>query len=251
MSAPTMTGNVLDEARATIKGADSVELKLTVAEEQQRSTALALGMDPLQAQIRLVTFFDTPALDLDRAGLVVRARRIQGKTDDSIVKLRPVVPDELPKKFRRSPNFRVEVDALPGGFVCSATMKGGVRSTDVQDAMRGTRPLRKLFSKEQRKVFASKAPEGLELDDLTPLGPIIVLKLKFPAPEVDRRLVAELWMYPDGSRLLELSTRTKTSEAFDAAAELRSYLEARGVDLSAAQETKTRKALQFFARDAG
>jgi inorganic triphosphatase YgiF len=37
----------------------------------------ALGLDALDAQIRQVFFFDTPDLDLNRAGVVVRARRIQ------------------------------------------------------------------------------------------------------------------------------------------------------------------------------
>ena len=49
-------------------------------------------MDPLGAQIRQVFFFDTPDLALENAGVVVRARRVQGKGDDSVVKLRPVVP---------------------------------------------------------------------------------------------------------------------------------------------------------------
>jgi hypothetical protein len=80
-----------------VKGADSVELKLTVPEPHQRSTIAALELDPLEAQIRQVFFFDTPKLALDRAGVVVRARRIQGKRADSIVKLRPVTPGELPE----------------------------------------------------------------------------------------------------------------------------------------------------------
>ena len=50
-------------------------------------------MDPLDAQIRQVFFFDTPDLALNQAGVVVRARRVQGKGDDSVVKLRPVVPE--------------------------------------------------------------------------------------------------------------------------------------------------------------
>ena len=65
---------------------------------RRRRTArrlMALGIDPLDAQIRQVFFFDTPDLGLDKAGLVVRARRTQGKGDDSVVKLRPVVPSEL------------------------------------------------------------------------------------------------------------------------------------------------------------
>src|SRR6185312_9301823 len=131
------------------------------------STVAALGMDPLHAQIRQVFFFDTPELTLDRAGVVVRARRIQGKGDDSVVKLRPVVPSELPGKLRRSENFRVEVDALPGGLVCSGALKATLRRPDVRATIQGERPIRKLFSKEQRELFAAHAPEGIELDDLS------------------------------------------------------------------------------------
>src|SRR5262249_7701388 len=102
-----------------MKASDSVELKLTVPEPHQRSAAAAWGMDPLEAQIRMVTFFDPPDLTLYKSGVVVRARRIQGRTDDSAVKLRPIIPDQVPDRLRRSGAFRVEVDALPGGFVCS------------------------------------------------------------------------------------------------------------------------------------
>ena len=84
----------LGEALELVKGADSVELKLTVPESSLRATAAALEMDPLDAQIRQVFFFDTPELALNKAGVVVRARRIQGKGNDSVVKLRPVVPDD-------------------------------------------------------------------------------------------------------------------------------------------------------------
>jgi hypothetical protein len=233
----------------TLKGADSVELKLTVPEAHQRSTVAALELDPLDAEIRQVFFFDTPKLALDAAGVVVRARRIQGKGGDSIIKLRPVVPSELPADLRRSKAFRVEVDALPGGFVCSATLKGTPDPGDVLQAARGALPVRKLFSKEQRQLFAAHAPEGVALDDLTLLGPIFVLKLRYVPPELGRKMVAEMWLYPDGSRILELSTRCGTTEAFQVAAETRAFLVQRGIDLSGEQETKTRKALEYFTRE--
>ena len=63
-----------------------------------------------------------------------------------------------------------------------------------------------------------------------------------------RRLVVELWLYPDGARILELSTKCAPSEAFQVAAELRAYLVSCGLRASTAQQTKTRKALEFFAR---
>lgn len=248
---PHLSSEQVTELLGLLKGSDSVELKLTVPEPAQRSTVVSLGMDPLEAQIRQVFFFDTADLALDKLGVVARARRVQGKGDDSIVKLRPVVPDTLPKDLRRSSGFRVEVDALPGGFVCSATMKGTPKTGDVWKAAHGEKPIRKLFSKEQREFFAAHAGD-VSLDDLAILGPIFVLKLRFDPKGLGRRLVAEAWLYPDGSRLLELSTRCDTGEAFQAAAELRAYLEGKGVDLSGEQETKTRKALAYFSehRDA-
>jgi hypothetical protein len=241
-----LSNEQIAEVLDLLKDADSVELKLTVPEHDQRSAVVALGMDPLEAQIRQVFFLDTPDLALDKQGVVVRARRIQGKGDDSVVKLRPVVPTELPAELRQQPGFRVEVDALPGGFVCSGTLKGTLDSGDVKKAVGGERPLRKLFSKQQRAYFAEHAT-GVELDDLSILGPIFVLKLRFTPKELGRRIVAEMWIYPDGSRVLELSTRAETKEAFQVAAEARAFLTRQGIDLSGEQETKTKKALEYFA----
>ena len=241
------TGDQLVELLSLIEEADSVELKLTVPESHQRSAAMALGMDPLQAQMRMVVFFDTPELTLDKHGVVVRARRVQNKGDDSVVKLRPVVPSELPAKLRRSGAFRVEVDAMPGGYVCSGTLKGSLAPTDVRAAIAGKLPVKKLFNREQRAFYTDHAPEGVTLDDLSVLGPIFVLKLRMDPPELGRRIVAEMWLYPDGSRVLELSTRCGTSEAFQVAAEMRAYLARQGLDLSGEQTTKTRHALEYFA----
>ncbi|HYI98928.1 MAG TPA: hypothetical protein VEX36_04520 [Thermoleophilaceae bacterium] len=246
-AAPQLSDAQLVEMLELLEGADSVELKLTVPAEDQRSSIEALGFDPLDAQVRLIYFFDTPDLALNRAGVVVRARRIARKGEDSVVKLRPVVPDALPKKLRRDPGFGVEVDAMPGGFVCSGRLRVEAPSLGVADAATGERPLRKLFSKQQRALFAEHAPDGVALDDLRTLGPIFILKLKGTAPGFGRKVVAELWLFPDGSRILELSTKCLPSEAFQVAAEGRASLIERGIPLTGEQETKTRRALEFFS----
>ena len=238
----------LVELLGLIEDSDSVELKLTVPEASHRSAISALELDPLEAQIRQVFFFDTPDLALDKSGVVVRARRVQRKDDDAVVKLRPVVPHEMPAELRRSPQFTIEVDAIPGGYVCSGTLKSVVEGDGVREAVSGRRPVRKVFSKQQRAFFAEHAPEGAELDDLSVLGPIFVLKLKSPPGERGRRLVTEMWLYPDGSRILELSTKCAPREAFQAAAEGRAFLASKGIDIAGKQETKTRKALEFFSK---
>jgi hypothetical protein len=231
-----------------IKGSDSVELKLTVPDGDRASAVSALEMDVLDAQIRQVVFFDTPELTLNRGGVVVRARRVQGRDGDTVVKLRPIDPAEVAPALRTDPAFGIEVDAMPGGFVCSGSMKGAVEDRKVKETVAGTRPLSKLLSKGQRAFLAEHLPDGVVVDELHRLGPISVLKLKFTPKEFGRKMVAELWFYPDGSRLLELSTKCTPPEAFEVAVQTRTFLAGRGIDLTGKQSTKTRTALEYFAR---
>ena len=228
---PRLTDAQLKEVLALTSHADSAELKLTVPDSEHRSTVAALGMDPLDAQVRQVFFFDTPDLRLNRQGVVVRARRVQGRDDDTVVKLRPIVPDQLPASVRK------------------ASFKGALGPGDaVKRVAAGDRAIRKLFSKRQRAFYQAHAPEGLGLDDLTVLGPINVLKLKFSPEGLGRRLVAELWLYPDGERILELSTKCLPGEGFRVAVEGRAFLAERGLDLHGEQHTKTKTALEYFSR---
>ena len=150
-----------------IKGANSVELKLSVPLTGHRATIKSIGLDPVEAQPRQAFFFDTPDLALNKAGVVVRARRIQGGDADTVIKLRPVDPSTIDPDLRRSAAFKVEVDVMPGGFVCSASFKGVCTGKEVLDVTSGTMPLRKLFSKEQRAFFTAHAPAGITMDKLS------------------------------------------------------------------------------------
>jgi hypothetical protein len=243
----SLTEDQTREMLRLVKGADSVELKVTVPESDHRSAVRELGMDPLNAQIRQVFFFDTPDLDLNKAGVVARARRSQGKGGDTVIKLRPIEPDHLPKELRRSSSVNVEVDAMPGGFVCSASYKGTCGVDEPRDVAAGKATIRSLFSKGQRAFYREHAPEGLALDDLAVLGPITLLKGRFSIAELSQPMVAELWLYPDGSRILELSTKCEPSMAFQMATEVRLALAGRGISLSGEQQTKTKTALEHFA----
>src|SRR5207237_4584537 len=46
--------------------ADTVKLKLTIPDSDDRPTIRALGIDPFEAKVRQLVYFDTPSLDLDR-----------------------------------------------------------------------------------------------------------------------------------------------------------------------------------------
>jgi hypothetical protein len=58
-----------------------------------------------------------------------------------------------------------------------------------------------------------------------------------------------MWLLPDGSRIVELSTKSVAAEALTAAVETRAYLEERGLALSQDSHTKTKTTLEFFAAE--
>ena len=244
---PLLSLRQVRELQPLLMRVESVELKVTVPEDGRRSAVVALALDPLDARIRQVFFLDTPGLSLGAQGLVVRARRTQRRDGDTTVKRRPLGPDVVPAELRTAPGFSTELDVLPGGYVCSGSLRHEVTNDRVAAVHGGRLPVRKLFSDAQRAFYAEALPGGPDLDDLVLLGPVNVLKLKLRLPELDRRLVAEQWMFPDGSRTLELSARCEPDEAFAVAAEVKACLAGRGVDLSEEQETKTQRAMAGFA----
>jgi hypothetical protein len=243
-----LNGTRIVEARSLFKDADSVELKMTVADSDRQSAVTALDLDVLDAELRQVVFFDTPNLTLNHSGIIVRARRAR-KGGDSVIKLRPLAPATVSPKLRHSSSFKVEVDVTPGGVVCSGSLKADASNGDIKKVLAGKRAIRKLFSPEQRALYEKHAPEGLDMDALVPFGPINVAKLKFTL-KISRGhdAVAELWFYPDSSRILELSTKCACDEAFQVLAEGRAMLLGCGIQYAAAQQTKTRKALEYFSR---
>jgi hypothetical protein len=230
-----------------VKNAKSIELKASVPMGQHQGVVLGLGLDPVESQIRHVYFFDTADQALNRAGLIVRARRRPGGSADTVIKLRPVDPAMIDAELKRSEAFKVEVDAMPGGFfVCSASYKGVATGQEVLDVTQGRMPLRKLFSKEQRAFFDAHAPAGLDMNSLLVQGPILMLKLKQQPEGYKRRFTAEAWFWEDGKRILELSTQCEPAEAFQVGAEFKAFLMDHGIDLDAEQETKTKTAMQKF-----
>ncbi len=232
-----------------IKGSTSVELKMTVSDTSQRAAIRGLGFDPVEAQPRQAYFFDTPDLALNKAGMIVRARRSQGGRGDTVVKLRPVDPATIDNDLRRSQAFKIELDAMPGGYVCSASFKGVCSAQEALDVAAGEAPLSSLFSKEQRGFYAAHAPADIKMDSLVALGPAFLLKVRHPSKDFGRRIDVEMWIYPDGSRIFEISTKCLPKEGFQVAAEFRAHLAKCGIEVTGVQEAKTKRALEFFSAD--
>jgi hypothetical protein len=245
-SLPTYDAERLAGVLAALPDVDSIELKLTVPHADQRAVVQRLGIDSIDAVIRQAVFVDDPDLRLSGAGVVVRARRTQRKPGDVTVKLRPMLPADVPAGLRDLAGFKVELDASPAGFTTSASLTANVADKKVKAMINGDRALVDVLDDTQRDLLADRMPEGVHMDDLRVLGPVHLLKCKFSPKGYDRPMTAELWLLPDGSRILELSTKCAPLQAFQVAAETKVFLADHGVDLGAPQELKTASALAGF-----
>jgi len=229
-----------------LKGWGSIEIKVVVPVHTHRATIEDIGLDPVEAQPRQAYFFDTPDFALNKAGVVVRARRIQGGRGDTVVKLRPVDPSTVKVDLRRSESYKVELDAMPGGFVCSGSLKGTCTGEEVLAATSGAAPLSSLFSKAQLAYFKEHAPKGVTMESLVTLGPTYLLKAKHRPKSFSRPIVVEMWLYPDGSRILEISTKCLPEEAFQTGVEFKAYLANCGIKTALTDATKTKSAMEYF-----
>ena len=225
----------------------SVELKMNVPADQRMALS-GLELDTMRGRLREVFFFDTLDLTLYRNGVVARARRTQGDDDDTVVKLRPAEPAALPPAVRESPNLKVEMDVTRGAYVVSASLKGDRKAGAVRRAVTGDRPLERLFTKEQRAFFADHAPPGVGWDDLVPLGPVLVVLLRWVPEGFPNKTTIEQWHYPGQVPLVELSTKATPRNVLEVYAGAVRFVQGHGLSATGVQEPKTRKALEFFAR---
>lgn len=237
----------LAELLTLSRAADRVELKLTVPVPAHAATCAALGVDFAAVAAYHVYYLDTADRALDRHGVVVRVRSDKHKADDSVIKLRPVSPSDIPADLRHAKEFVVEVDGMPGFFVCSGALKAQLDLHDVERTMATHRPLNALFTEPQLRLLTSRLPPRVGLDDLGIVGPVDARRQKLVLPGFDRPLLAEQWTYPDGSQILELSTRCAPDATLQVGAQLAGVLQAYGIDLTGPQQTKTRATLDFFA----
>lgn len=230
-----------------LKGSTTLELKLMV-DDAPGVTLRRLGFDPVEAQPRQVYFFDTPELSLNKAGLIVRARRSPGGRGDTVIKLRPIDPRSIGADLRHDDALKIELDAMPGGYVCSASFKGRCSGEEVLQASDRKLPLKSIFSKTQRAAYEAHAPDGIAMESLVPLGPTFLLRVKRRPDNFDRDVVVELWLYPDGSRVLEISTKGMPEEAFQLAALFRNFLAECGIPIEVAAGSKTASAMRYFSK---
>jgi hypothetical protein len=234
-------------AKATA-GAEAIEVKVTVVERHETAALRQFGLERKRGEQRRIFFYDTRELDLYNSGVCLRAREMEEDECDSTVKIRPVEPERIVDRWRRESGFKVEADFVGSEPICSASFTIAQKPDEIGEVATGDRPIRKLFSREQEDFLKEMAKVPVDFSGLVPLGPVAVLRWKFRHEGLPYELCAEEWRLPDGRDVVEISIKVKPAEAAAAQAALNAFLAELGIAPETRQQTKTRMALEYFAR---
>jgi len=225
------------------------ELKFAIRADQLAAARALFGLkDPGDTRLQ-VTFYDTPALELHQAGLILRSRKFKGSGDDVTVKLRPLARAEVAASWFALDGFKCEEDRTGTVSMESCSFSVDRSARDLDDVARGKRGIESLFSRQQRDFIRAYASITPDWSRLKVLGPIAAKEWDFSVPELDVALSAELWTLPDGSELLEFSTKVPRSLADATAAAFEAALASRGLDPTDSPKSKTLSALEVLAAD--
>jgi len=233
-------------ARA-MTGADSIEIKATIADRQIRSALRRYKLTPRHDEERFIYFFDTPALQLLAAGIIVRARRVVGDAHDRTVKFRPVDPRAVGDEWRKYPDFKIEADASEKGLVKSASFSMPAEKGLIKRVVVGKRPIEKLLTPAQQAFIEKTAKLDIDFDQLVVLGPLKAHRWRFDDPGCPWPITAELWIRADRKRMMEMSIKAPAAQAAVAVGGFMAFLAEVGAERDNEQQTKTRWALSYYA----
>jgi hypothetical protein len=182
------------------------------------------------------------------AGLVLRAREVKGGKDDSTVKIRPVDLQKLDDTWHRLKGFKIEADGVGHKLTRSASLSVERGDGEIKAVESGARAIEKLFSAEQVMLVEERSTARVDFKALEVLGPVRALRWNVQHDGLPFRITAEEWTLPDGRDLLDLSIRLPAAQASAASAAFDTFLKGLQLKPQSGQETKTRIALEFFAK---
>jgi hypothetical protein len=228
-------------------GADSIEIKATIPDAQIEKALTRFNLTLDNDEECYIYFFDTPSLDLLKAGIITRARRMVGGEHDSTIKFRPVVSEDVSDKWRNSTGFKIEADASEKGIVKSASFTMPVKKGLIKSVAEGEKSIAKLFTKEQEDFLGEMANYPIDFSALEILGPLKANRWKFENPACPWKISAELWRREDGERLMEASIKAPIAQAAFAIGGFMAFLAEVGAERDIKQQTKTHWALDYYA----
>jgi hypothetical protein len=217
---------------------ETVEVKLELADASAALATLGLSDGDADAT-QAVWFYETSALALFDAGVILRARKIHSGADDATVKARPMLPDETPPGWLALAGSKCEVDETTANAASSCSLTTTPAKGAIDDVASGAAAIGSLYDPDQL-VFLGSLDAGVSIDALATFGPIAATEWTTGS------LALERWDLPNGTQLLEASFRVAHADAASGLAALVTWATANALAIAPDQSDKTGTALRSF-----
>jgi len=227
----------LPAALGSARRIDRVELKVMLP--NRYAARLLAALAPAQTYRRRVYYLDTPELRLYRHGLVLRARRTDGRRGDLALKLRGSRAPSLSARRLQPRHLHVELDALPDSVLWSLSVTQLGRWSALRRVIDQDRQWRRVLTAGQRALLDRTL--GAPPKTVQSFGPVLAARYSGGGTP----FALELWRYPDRSRLLELSVKCRPACAARRSDQLSALLRELDITVPAVQTTKTARTLAY------
>ena len=232
---------------AMLEGAERIEIKATVPQKQVKAALARYKLTQTNDEERFIYFFDTPELELLKAGIIARARRVVGGEHDSTIKFRPVDAAKVAKRWRKFRDFKIEADASEKGVVKSASLTMPVAKGLIKRVVAGEKRIPALFTEEQEEFLKEMAGRVPDLTQLAVLGPLHAQRWDFEDPACPWPITAELWRRADRATLMEVSVKAPAIQGAAVMAGFMAFMAEVGAERDNNQQAKTHWALDHYA----
>ncbi|MBO3749190.1 hypothetical protein J5X84_24190 [Streptosporangiaceae bacterium NEAU-GS5] len=239
----------------------AVEIKVNVVGGDLEKASHEFGLAPGAGRRGSVYFCEdvsevlSPSTPLLDSGVLLRARDFPGDDSDSTVKLRPcrmsqLAGDWLGAAHGNGWKYKVEADWSGPRKVLAASCTAERPDGRIAAVRSGAKPIESLFGPDQERFLLDCAAIRVNLRALTLLPPIAATRWE-PFDVEGLSVVAERWAVGDRLDFLELSIRVPAAEAAGAQRAFERLVRDHGIGMEPAQETKTRRVIEYLVTSAG
>jgi hypothetical protein len=138
---------------------DAVEIKITVIAEQEGLVRETVREDDLEP-VRRRGSSSTPGSSSSSGAMSCCARVTREDDDDSTVKLRPVDPANIGRRWKgETKGFEIELDIVGDEPTCSAKLEETQQRGEIDAVADEKRPIEKLFSDDQDDLMREYKPD--------------------------------------------------------------------------------------------
>ena len=238
-----------------MKGVHAVEYKAIIRDHQVEPAIEHFNLRR-KGHERQIFFFDTPDLKLFKAGVIGRARRISGGTDDSTIKFRPVEAASIPKKWKQMEGFKIEADANEdlvkdtghSKVVKSASYSRPVKKGQIKRVAAGDKPISVLFTEDQLQFLVDLAKHPFDFSEVRVMGPMKAWRWEFKNEGLPWKLYAEVWERDDKDLICEVSIKVPVQQAAAAKGGFMAFLAEVGAEREEGQLAKTHWFLDYYSK---